>query len=137
MGKHDFKRRVYGSRYHETRTISELDLLGERILADLPMFLNTTMVPAGADFGIHLVANILLRLNVGGLKDDFIYADPVSGRYTMQAIDLVSYLNIVLESYNWTNHDAFGDRRFFCSVHLINEADYKSIFWTPGVVRIL
>jgi hypothetical protein len=137
MNRHHLDRRKYGDRHYGTRTITELDVLAERILADLPMLLDPEAVPVGIDFGIHIVANVLVRLQVGGLKDEFIFADPISHRYSKQAIELISYLNILMESYNWVNPDELTDRRFFCSVYLLAEADYHSVFWTPGVVRLL
>ncbi|SRR6266567_9587519 len=137
MNRHHLDRREYGGRHYETRTITELDVLAERILADLPSLLEPDVVPEGIDFGIHLVANVLVRLQVGGLKDEFIFADLISHRYSKQAIELISYLNILMESYNWVNPDGLTDRRFFCSVYLVTEADYHSAFWTPGVVRLL
>ena len=137
MGNHNLNRREYGARYYETRTITEIDVLAERILADVPYLLDAEVVPAGIDFSIHIVANVLLRLQVGGLSDEFIFADPISHRYSKQAIDLLGYLNILMESYNWVNPGELTDRRFFCSVYLVSEADYRSAFWTPGVVRLL
>jgi hypothetical protein len=137
MNKHELNRRAYGRRYYETRTIIELDILAERILADLPFLLDPEAVRPGVEFGMHIVANVLLRLQVGGLKDEFTFNDRISGRYSSQAIELLSYLNVVMESYNWTNPARLTDRRFFCSVYLLTEADYHSIFWTPGVVRLL
>lgn len=129
--------RVYGSRYYETRTIVELDVLAERILADLPSLIDIASVPPTIDFGIHLVANVLLRLNVGGLPDEFTFTDRICERYSQAAVGLASSLTKIMESYNWTNPTELPDRRFFCSVHLLTEADYRSAFWTPGVVRLL
>lgn len=128
--------RVYGSRYHETRTIIQLDVLAERILADLPALLDSERLPASIDFGIQIVANVQLRLSVGGLPDALTFADRVSGRYSRPAIELIGRLVSVLESYNWTNPDKPTDRRFFSSVYLADEAEYRSILWTPGVVRM-
>ena len=136
MDKHHFDDRRYSCRYDGTRTITALDLLAERILADLPGVLEPDAVPATVEYGIHIVANTLLRLNVGGLPDTFTFSDRVAYRYSPQAIKLIADLNVVLESYNWTNPSQPTDRRFFCSVHLVDEAEYHSIFWTPGVVRI-
>lgn len=129
--------RIYGSRYHETRTIVELDVLAEQILADLPSVVDPTVAPPTIDFGIHLIANVLLRLNVGGLPDGFTFTDRICEQYSAVAVELMSHLTGIMESYNWTNPNELPDRRFFCSVHLLSEAEYRSAFWTPGVVRLL
>lgn len=137
MDEYGAEGRVYGSRYYETRTIVELDVLAERILADLPSLIDMAAVPPTIDFGIHLIANVLLRLNVGGLPDEFTFTDRICERYSRAAVQLASRLMEIMESYNWTNPDELPDRRFFCSVHLLSEAGYRSAFWTPGVVRLL
>jgi hypothetical protein len=137
MGDHNLNRREYGARYYETRTITELDVLAERILADVPSLLPADAVPTIVEFGIQIVANVLLRLQVGGLPDEFIFADRISQLHSLRAIDLLGQLTRIMESYNWTNAGELTDRRFFCSVYLLSEADYHSAFWTPGVVRVL
>jgi hypothetical protein len=135
MGNHTLRQLEYGYRYYQTRTITDLALLAERILADLP-FAGTEYIPAGTEFGIHVHEDVLLHLHVGGLSDEFTFADRLSYRYTEQATQLVGRLCRSMESYNWINRDDPADRRFCCSVHLLAESDYRSSVWTPGVVRI-
>lgn len=137
MGKHNLDRRKYGSRYRETRNITELDVLAERILADLHAAFDAHVEPPNMDFSIHVVANVLLRLQVGGLSDGFTFADAVTRHYNQPAVELIYQLTRILEEYNWINPDELTDRRFFCSVHLLGEAEYRSSCWIPGVTRML
>jgi hypothetical protein len=135
MGKHELDNRQYGCRYHETRDITELGDLAERILADLPPA-GTEKIPDGTQFGLHVMADVLLHLQVGGMADGFSFADRTTRRYSDQAIDLINYLGRRVESYNWTNPSDPTDRRFVSSVYLWAESGFRSIFWVPGVLRI-
>lgn len=135
MAKHELDRREYGSRCYETRTIANIATLAERILADLPPA-GTEPLPAGLECSIHVLAGVLLQLQVGGLRDDFTFYDRISHLYSRQALDLIGYLIQFLESYNWTNEGDLMDRRFFVSVYLLAESEYRSDFWIPGVLRV-
>lgn len=135
MGKHELDRREYGSRYYQTRTIHDLTILAERILADLPSS-GTYGIPDDAEFSIHVLADVLLQVQVGGLSDDFTFLDRISRSYSRQAKEFVALLTRVMDSYNWTNPNDLTDRRFFTSIYLLAESEYHSDFWTPGVVRI-
>jgi hypothetical protein len=135
MGRHDLSRRVYGARYYETRTITDRALLAERILADLPPA-GTGYLPSDAEFSIHVLAGVLLQVQVGGLVDDFTFLDRITRRYSRAANELIAWLGQFMESYNWVNPADATDRRFAVSVYLLAESEYHSMFWTPGVVRI-
>lgn len=135
MGKHELDRREYGSRYYQTRTIQDLTVLAERILADLPPA-GTCGIPAGAEFSIHVLADVLLQVQVGGLKDEFTFFDRISHSYSRQAKELVALLARIMDSYNWTNPDDLTHRRFFTSIYLLAESEYRSALWASGVVRI-
>lgn len=136
MGKYELDKREYGSRYYQSRTIQDLTVLAERILADLPSA-ETYGIPAGTEFGIHVLADVLLQVQVGGLKDEFTFLDRTSRTYSRPAKELIAVLTRILNSYNWTNPDDLADRRFFTSIYPLAESEYHSAFWTPGVVRIL
>lgn len=135
MGKHELDKREYGSRYYQSRTINDLTVLAERILADLPAA-GTYGIPTGAEFSIHVLADVLLQVQLGGLSDDLAFIDRISRSYSRQAKELVAMLARIMDSYNWTNPDDLTDRRFFASIYLLAESEYHSAFWTPGVVRI-
>lgn len=137
MAEEETDRFWYGDRFAATQEIVELEALAERILTDLPRMRNAEIVPSDADFGIHLIANVLIHLNVGGLSDDYLFDDRVSGRYSRSATTLVAYLNTFLESYNRISLDRSIDRRFFSAVYLFEESEYRGAFWTPGVSRLL
>lgn len=135
MNERDLDARVYGCRYQETRTINDLGVLAERIVADLSSP-DIEGIPAGAEFSVYVVADVLLQLHVGGLSDDFTFSDRVSHRYSKEADALVEHLEDLLASYDWTNAKDPLDRRFVYGVFLLTESDYHSVFWTPGVVRL-
>ncbi|HEX3779759.1 MAG TPA: hypothetical protein VHX38_08815 [Pseudonocardiaceae bacterium] len=135
MGKHELDKREYGSRYYQTRTIQDLTVLAERILADLPPS-GTYGIPASAELSIHVLADVLLQIQVGGLSDDFTFLDRISRRYSRQAKELITLLTRIMNSHNWTNPDDLTDRRFFTSVYLLPESEYRCGYWVPGVISV-
>jgi hypothetical protein len=135
MGKHELDRREYGSRYYQTSAIQDLAVLAERILADLPPA-GTYGIPTGAEFSIHVLADVLLQVQVGGLSDEFTFFDRVSHSYSPDAKQLIVLVTRIMDSYNWVNPDDLAHRRFFTSVYLLAEVEYRSALWSPGVVRI-
>lgn len=128
--------REYGSRYQETRIIKDLALLAERMIVELSRATNVDGAPASAEFSIHVIANVLLNVYVGGLPDDFTFADRPSRRHSAEAKALLRELDEVVGSYDWSNPADPTDRRFVYGVHLLAEADFRSVFWTPGVIRL-
>lgn len=134
MGKHELRRREYGSKYYQTRTIQCLAVLAERILADL--LKEDERLPPGVECSMYVVGGVLLQVQVGGLPDDFTFIDRTTGLYSRQGQDLVAYLTSCVDSYNWTNPDDLIDRRFFISVYLLGESEYRSAHWLPGVVAV-
>ncbi|SMD14550.1 hypothetical protein [Kibdelosporangium aridum] len=135
MAKHELDGRVYGSRYHGTRTTTDLADLAERIITELPSA-GAENIPVGTEFSIHVMVGVLLHVYVGGLSDEFTFSDRTSGRHSEQATELGNALTRIVESYGWTNPSDPTDRRFVCSVYLLAESDFRSSFWTPGVVRV-
>lgn len=134
MGKHELDKRAYGSRYDQTRAIHDLTVLAERILDDLSS-VGLDGVPDSAEFSIWVRADALLQLQVGGLRDAFTFVDRIGHRYSREANALIALLVRAMDSYNWTNPDDPTDRRFFTSIYLLAESEYRSAFWTPGAVR--
>lgn len=135
MGKHELDKREFGGRYYQSRTINDLAILAERILADLPPS-GTHGIPTGAKFSIHVLADVLLQVQVGGLNDEFTFLDRISRHYSQQAKELIAFLTRVMAAYNWTNPDDLTDRRFFTSVYLLPESEYRCGYWVPGVISV-
>ena len=135
MGKHELDMRQYGSRYYRTRTIRNITVLAERILAELPPA-GTELMPAGAEFSIHVVGDVLLQVQVGGLRDGFTFLDLISRSYSRHATELIALLIRIMDGYNWWNPGDLTDRRFFTSVYLLAESEYRGGYWSPGVIAV-
>jgi hypothetical protein len=136
MSAHALGSRLYGCRYDRTRTFRRLAALAERILLDLLTVPRSPGIPADADFSIRVISNTVVHVEVGGLSDEFIFADYTDTKYSTPAISLRERIMQFVETYNWSNKDDLRDRRFIPSVRLLAEREYRSIFWTPGEVRI-
>jgi hypothetical protein len=135
MGKHELRRREYGARYDETRTIADLTVLSERILTDVPLHGSEGLL-FGTEYSIHVLVGAVLQVQVGRLPDAFTFVDRAARRYSHQGMDLIVSLTRFMESYNWTNLDDPADRRFFTSVYLLAESEYRSGSWSPDVITV-
>jgi hypothetical protein len=135
MGKHELKRREYGARYYETRAIADLGVLAERILVDLPLYGSEGLL-FGAECSIHVLVGVVLQAQIGRLPDEFAFSGRATHRYSREGVGLIVSLTRFMESYNWTNPDDPTDRRFFTSVYLLAESEYRSGYWSPDVITV-
>jgi hypothetical protein len=135
MDKHELDKREYGSNYYQTRNIYDLAVLAERILADLPSA-GTGPLPADAEFSIHVLAEVMLQVRVGGLRDEFMFVNRATRLYSSRAKQLIAYLARFMQSYDWTNPEDLTDWRFFSSVYLLPESEFRRGSWSPGVITV-
>src|SRR5690242_14512416 len=97
--------RLYGDRYDRTRRFKSVANLAERMIADLSTNPRFQGIPTEATFSIRVVSGIFLYVEVGGLSDEFIFADYTDTKYSTPAIALRERIMAFIETYNWTNSD--------------------------------
>jgi hypothetical protein len=136
MATHALGGRIYGCRYDRTRILRRLTALAERMIADLSSEPRLPGIPEEGIFSIRVISGVMLCVEVGGLPDEFIFADYTDTKYSTPANALRGRIMQFIETYNWTNKNDSNDRRFVTSVRLLAEAEYRTIFWTPGEVRL-
>jgi hypothetical protein len=128
--------RQYGGRYDRTRIFRTLTDLAMRVIVDLASAPRFPGMPAQGIFSARILSGLALQVEVGGMPDDFLFADYTDANYSTPANALRERIMRFVETYNWFNRRHPRDRRFIPSVRLLPESEYRSIFWTPGQVRL-
>ncbi|MFD1044764.1 hypothetical protein ACFQ1S_03715 [Kibdelosporangium lantanae] len=107
-----------------------------RVLVDLASTPRFPGIPVHGVFAVRILSGLVLQVEVGGLSDEFLFSDYTDSNHSTPAIDMRARIMRFVETYNWFNRKYPRDRRFITSVRLLAESEYRSIFWTPGQVRL-
>jgi hypothetical protein len=133
---HALGRRRYGAQYERTEDILDLKDLAVRIRDDLMSRVGAPPIPDDVEFAMLAIGNVLLHVTIAGLGDRFTFADTVTHALSEDARYLMKHVYDFIDEYNWVNPEDLKDRRFFCTVFVAAEVEYRNLFWTSDVLSV-
>lgn len=130
MSYRDDTGRKYGAFYRRTRRMSFTEL-ADYMYSVLTRSANSETVPAGTEFALAHNGEQNIVVKVLNLTDEFLFKGPEL--YTCEAQELYDSVEAFFEAFNWTHPEDGMDRRFFCTVHLLSEAEQREHEHRPGL----
>ncbi|PWK83208.1 hypothetical protein C8D88_11193 [Lentzea atacamensis] len=130
MSNKDDTGREYGAYYGRTRLMS-LTELTECMYRVITRSADSVTVPTGTEFALWHNGEQNIVVKVMNLTDEFLFIAP--GLYTCEAEELHNSVEDFFEKFNWTHPGDGLDRRFFCTVHLLSEAQQRAHDHQPGL----
>ena len=130
-GKPGKSGRKYGSFYGRTRLMN-FNQLTECMYRVLTRSADSATVPTGTEFALAHDGKQNIVVKVLNLGDEFLFnGNP--DMYTCEAEAVHNSVEAFFEAFNWTNPEDGLDRRFFCTVHLLTEAQQRDHEHRPGL----
>lgn len=129
MSYKDDTGRKYGDFYHRTR-LKSFPELADCMYRVLTRSANSPTVPTGTEFALAHNGERNIVVKVLNLTDEFLFNGEL---HTCEAETLHNSIEEFFEAFNWTHPDDGMDRRFFCTVHLLSEAQQREHEHRPGL----
>ena len=125
-----------GTRYEDTKHITDLETLALRILGDFAVLPSTVYEAAGT--GLELQANIygntFMEIYLWGLNDEVVFQGRPPAKLTELGQNYLDQVAEFVQSYGWSGG---GRRRFFVLLAFVGEADWRTERFYEPLVRII
>jgi hypothetical protein len=131
--------RQYGSRYDDTKHITDLRTLAERMLSDWALLDGRDCDAAGVpiELQVRLYGPRFMEVIAWGLKDTAIYLRSAPGPLNQTGEQYRREIDQFIQSYGWLSRAPQSDRRFFFRVVFVGEREWRSPEFYEPIVTIL